>query len=74
MSLSHPSRIPKSFTLFMDSSLDFDDLLLGHFCQSFVRGKRGRSTRLELATFGTTIQRSNQLSYDRHITNGYQTK
>lgn len=26
----------------------------------------GRSTGLEPATFGTTIQRSNQLSYDRH--------
>lgn len=26
----------------------------------------GRSTGFEPATFGTTIQRSNQLSYDRH--------
>ncbi len=26
----------------------------------------GRSTGLEPATFGITIQRSNQLSYDRH--------
>ncbi len=28
--------------------------------------KMGRSTRFELATPGTTIQCSNQLSYDRH--------
>lgn len=28
--------------------------------------KRGRSTGLEPATSGTTIQCSNQLSYDRH--------
>lgn len=28
--------------------------------------KRGRTTGFEPATFGTTIQRSNQLSYDRH--------
>ena len=30
------------------------------------REKKGRSTGFEPATFGTTIQRSNQLSYDRH--------
>ena len=30
-----------------------------------MRRKMGRSTGLEPATFGTTIQRSNQLSYDR---------
>jgi hypothetical protein len=28
--------------------------------------EKGRTTGLEPATFGTTIQRSNQLSYDRH--------
>lgn len=32
----------------------------------YKEGKNGRSTGLEPATFGTTIQRSNQLSYDRH--------
>jgi hypothetical protein len=32
----------------------------------FVYEKKGRSTGLEPATFGTTIQRSSQLSYDRH--------
>ncbi len=34
-----------------------------------IRGKlfkSGRSTGLEPATFGITIQHSNQLSYDRH--------
>ena len=30
------------------------------------RVKKGRPTGLEPATFGTTIQRSSQLSYDRH--------
>lgn len=39
------------------------------FCQELNgdgEQQRGRSTGLEPATFGTTIQRSNQLSYDRH--------
>ena len=33
--------------------------------------KDGRSTGLEPATFGTTNQRSNQLSYDRHEAERY---
>ena len=35
-----------------------------------MKEQSGRSTGLEPATFGTTIQRSSQLSYDRHI-DGY---
>ncbi len=33
------------------------------------RGEEGRSTGLEPATSGSTIQCSNQLSYDRHKEN-----
>lgn len=40
-----------------------DENVSGYVC-SVLKG--GRSTGLEPATSGTTIQCSNQLSYDRH--------
>lgn len=42
------------------------NLDLGVIFQDFYQGEDGRPTGLEPATFGTTIQRSNQLSYGRH--------
>jgi hypothetical protein len=40
--------------------------LVLHSAFRVLRLKSGRSTGIEPATFGSTIQCSNQLSYDRH--------
>jgi hypothetical protein len=44
------------------------------FGRSRASRKDGRTTGLEPATFGSTIQRSNQLSYDRHKNIAFHTK
>jgi hypothetical protein len=64
-------RYPKSLNTEEMAHWIFDSFLTKTKSDEFAQAmnllnKDGRSTGLEPATFGSTIQRSNQLSYDRH--------